>query len=173
MQMIVDDCLALDSNRLAKMGVFNEGARAGVKWESGANIDLLYRGGSLELLYNLEGEPNNQTVRITKAPCHFGGVRYYLHCPGCSKRGYKLHLAHSGFYCRECYRMPYYSQECGHMDGLIRKMHKLQDKLDSKPMRTTTRMRLIGQLIAMEEKIDRAMVERFGLSEAKRFGFSV
>jgi hypothetical protein len=176
MQRTIDDCLALDANRLAKMGVFNEGRHSSVKWESGANIGLLYRdgkvcSGKLELLYNLEGEPNNQKVRISKAPCHFGGVRFYFHCPGCGERRYKLHLAGSGFYCRECYRMPYYTQECGHIDGLMRKVHKLEAKLENKPMRTKTRMRVIEQLCAAEDRVNAAFINRFGQVAAKQFGF--
>ena len=172
MQRVVDDCVALNANRLAKMGLFaGDQVRASVKWESGANIGLLYRGGTLELLYSMEGEPNNQKVRITKAPCHFGGVRYYFHCPGCRERRYKLHLAGSGFYCRGCYRMPYYTQECGHMDGLMRKVHKLEAKLENKPMRTKTRMRVIEQLCAAEDRVNAAFINRFGQGAAKQFGF--
>jgi len=171
MQATVDDCLALNANRLAKMGLFSHaGTRASVKWGSGANIGLAYTGDTLELLYSMDGEPNNQTVRITKAPCHFGGVRYYMHCPGCRKRRYKLHLANSGFYCRECYRLPYYSQQCGYLDGLIHQKHKVEAKLESKNMRTTTRVRLIEQLCATDNRIDRAMVARFGAETMRQFG---
>jgi hypothetical protein len=28
----------------------------------------------------------SQWVRITTTPCHFGGVRYWFLCPGCSRR---------------------------------------------------------------------------------------
>lgn len=162
MQLVVDDCLALNSNRLAKIGLFNRpGTRASVNWETGANIGLSYTGPTLELLYAMEGEPNNQIVRVTKVPCHFGGVRHYMHCPGCGVRRYKLHLSGSGFYCRECYKLPYYSQECGYIDGITRKIHKLEAQLD-RPMRAKTRMRLIGQLCAAEDRVDRAIVARFG-----------
>lgn len=174
MQRVVDDCLALDANRLAKSGMFGmEKCSASLKWENGNSMGLLYTTGSLVLSYTMGGEARKQTVRVTEAPCHFGGMRYYLHCPGCHRRSYKLRLAHSGFYCRDCYRLPYYSQECGHLDGLINQRNKVQDKLDdsNRPrMRTYTQMRLIGQLCALEDRIDRAMAERFGAATMKQFG---
>ena len=176
MQTTVEDCLALDANRLARGGVFTAGRRSSVKWASGANIGLAYTGPTLELLYSLDGEPNNQMVRITKAPCHFGGARYYMHCPGCGKRRYKLHLSNSGFYCRECYRLPYYSQQCGYLDGLIHQKHKVEAKLedgDRPKMRTYTQMRLISRLCELEDRIDNAMVQRFGLAAVRAFGIGL
>lgn len=171
MQAVAEDCLALDANRLARIGVFTEGRLSSVKWESEANIGLAYAGDSLELLYTLNGEPNNQKVRITKAPCHFGGVRYYMHCPGCRRRRYKLRLGGSGFYCRQCYRLPYYSQECGYLDGLMRQLHKIEAKLEDNPMRTHTRMKLIDRMCAVEDRINLAVVTRFGQVAAEQFGF--
>jgi hypothetical protein len=38
MQRVVDDCLALDSNRLARMGVFSEGRLSGVNPDQRALI---------------------------------------------------------------------------------------------------------------------------------------
>lgn len=174
MQATIEDCLALDANRLAKMGLFSHaGTRASVKWENGANIGLAYSNGTLELLYSMEGEPNNQTLRIAKVPCHFGGARYYMHCPGCRKRRYKLHLSGSGFYCRVCYRLPYYSQECGYLDGLIHQKHKVEAKLENRNrprMRTYTQMRLISRLCELDDRIDRAMLLRFGPTAGRLLG---
>ncbi len=173
MQWVVDDCPALNSNRLAKMGMFSgEEVRSSVKWESGANIGLLYRRRALELLYNMDGEPNNQVVAVARVSCHFGGLRYYFHCPGCHKRVYKLRLAHSGFYCRQCYQLPYYSQECGYLDGLIRKIHKLEARLENLPKHTRAKTieRLTAQLEAAESKFTGAMVQRIGAFECLRHG---
>ena len=165
MQLVIEDCLTLDANFLARLGVFTEGKRFSIRWGDQADIYVGYDGEALDLLYNLNGEPSNQTVGITEAPCNFGGVRYYLHCPGCGRRGYKLHLGHSGFYCRNCYQLPYYSQECGRLDGLISQMNKIEDKLDRREtmrMRTTTQMKLINQLSLLEDRIDSVMANRFG-----------
>jgi hypothetical protein len=172
MKRVVDDCLALDANRLARIGVFGEGRRSSVNWKSGANIGLAYAGGTLELLYDLNGETNDQTVRITKAPCNFGGARYYMHCPACAKRRYKLHLGQSGFYCRECYRLPYYSQQCADIDGITRRVNRLRDKLKSLPKhtRTSTVNGFNAKLQAANEEWDNAVIARFGEVQCRSFG---
>jgi hypothetical protein len=173
MQWVVEDCLALDSNSLAKMGMFaGETVSSGLKWESGANIGLLYRRRALELLYNMDGEQNNQVVAVARVSCHFGGLRYYFHCPGCHKRVYKLRLAHSGFYCRQCYRLPYYSQECGYIDGLIRKIHKLEARLEDMPKhaRSKTVDRHVARLEVAEREFNGAMLAKIGAFECLRHG---
>ena len=88
-------------------------------------------------------------------------------------RRYKLRLGGSGFYCQECYRLPYYSQQCGFTDGLIHQKHKLEYKLESGGgMRTYTRMQLIDQMCAFEDRIDNEFVRRFGSSTMREFGIT-
>lgn len=155
MQWVVEDCLALDANKLAKMGILkSDWISTNIRWGTGANINLAYNGSVLDLRYNIDGEPNPQSIRVSTEPCHFGGHRYYLHCPGCGSRRYKLHLAHSGFYCRKCYDLPYYSQECGYLDGLVRKIHKLEAKLEKLPKHTRipTVELLENQLVRAQEE---------------------
>jgi hypothetical protein len=140
-------------------------SRGSIAWTNDSTISLSYQRPHLHLSYTKNGEPMKQAIRVDTAPCHFGGVRHYFTCPGCQNRRYKLRLGGNGFYCRQCYRLPYYSQECGDLDGLIHQKHKVEAKLDSREgprMRTITRMKLITQLCAMDDRIDRAMVARFG-----------
>lgn len=168
MQWVVEDCLCLDANRLAELGIFKaDWINASLCWESGANISLTYDGDAVDLRYSIDGEPHPQTIKVSTVPCHFGGYRYYFYCPGCVSRRYKLHLARSGFYCRECYRLPYYLQECGYLDGLIHKKHKLERKLEnrSKYTRAKTFDRIIDDLEEAERKIDKAFLRRFGVLE--------
>jgi hypothetical protein len=167
MQWVVEDCLYLNANQLAKNGWFRDGLQLGsLKWKTGANISLQYRGAlkELDLQYNLDGESHRQTIRISKTPCNFGGYRYYFHCPGCGARRYKLHLAHSGFYCRQCYSLPYYSQLCGGIEGITHRIHKIESKLDNLPKhaRDKTVDRLVSQLEVAEKQWSVAMVSRFG-----------
>jgi len=173
MQKVVEDCLALNANTLAKSGMFGDGQApiqtmtGSVSWSNGSKIDMAYQRPHLRLSYTKNGKPMRQAIHIEMAPCHFGGVRHYFQCPGCKARRCKLRLAGSGFYCRQCYRLPYYSQECGDLDGLIHQKHKIEAKLeDSKRprMRTHTQMRLIKQLCDLEDRIDQAFVARFGLA---------
>jgi hypothetical protein len=166
MQWVVEDCLALDANKLAKMGILkSDWINTSIRWSTGANINLTYNGSVMDLRYNIDGEPNPQKIRVSKAQCHFGGHRYYLHCPGCGSRRYRLHLAHSGFYCRECYRLPYYSQECGDIEGFTHQIHKLEAKLENLPKyaRTKTVEKLIHRLEETESQWSGRMQARFGL----------
>ena len=176
MQTTVEDCLALDTNRLARGGWFRGLTSGNITWTNGSQISLSYRQPHLHLSYTRNGEPMRQTIHVEAAPCNFGGWRYYFTCPGCQNRRYKLRLGGNGFYCRHCYQLPYYSQQCGDLDGLIHQKHKVEAKLESSEgprMRTTTRMKLIGQLCAMDDQIDRAMVARFGADEMATFGVFV
>ena len=165
----VEDCLPLDANRLARQGWFAGSYRGPVTWTDGSTITLAYSQGQLTLSYRLNGEPMQQAIEVIEAPCHFGGNRFYFRCPACHKRRYKLRSGPQGFYCRHCYALPYYSQECGDLDGLIHQKHKIEAKL-GKPMRTTTRMKVINRLCALDDEIDRAMINRFGADEMAIFG---
>ena len=51
--------------------------------------------------------------------CHFGGVRFWFVCPGCSRRVGVLYLApgHDRFRCRYCLRLAYESQNYRGRDG--------------------------------------------------------
>ncbi|MCX2979746.1 hypothetical protein EYC98_02585 [Halieaceae bacterium IMCC14734] len=174
MKMTVEDCLALDANLLAKDGWFRCSTRGNITWTNGNSISLSYRKPHLHLSYTSGGEPMRQTIHVVAAPCHYGGVRHYFTCPSCQNRRYRLRLGASGFYCRHCYRLPYYSQQCGDLDGLIHQKHKVAAKLedsDRPPIRTATRMRLINQLCAADDKINKAFAERFGPQTARQFGF--
>lgn len=165
MQHTVEDCLPLDANRLASGGWFRDLTSGNITWTNGSTISLSYRQTHLYLSYNRNGEPVQQTIHVDTAPCHFGGVRHYFTCPGCQNRRYKLRLGGNGFYCRHCYRLPYYSQQCGYLDGLIHQKHKVEAQLQDKDrlrIRTTTRMKLIDQLCAMEDLIDQEFIQRFG-----------
>ena len=63
-----------------------------------------------------EWEDVNETVRIVRTPCRFGGTRPYFVCPGvvngttCGRRVAKLYGPGRYFVCRLCYRLAYASQ---------------------------------------------------------------
>lgn len=171
MQHTVEDCLPLDANGLARGGWFRGLTSGNITWTNDSSISVAFKQPHLVLVYSMDGEPVEQTIHVEAAPCHFGGVRHYFTCPGCQNRRYKLRLGGNGFYCRHCYRLPYYSQECGDLDGLIHQKHKIETKLENKTMRTSTRMRLIEQLCSAEDRVNSAFIDRFGAVAAEQFGF--
>lgn len=50
-----------------------------------------------------------QAVRLESLPLHFGGLRWWFHCPQCERRCAKLHLREF-FACRVCQGLAYQSQ---------------------------------------------------------------
>lgn len=163
MKSVVDNCLRLDANQLAGKGIFrSDGTTGAVRWSNGSEACLAYTNGNLTLGYSLAGESLRQDIPISTAPCHFGGERFYLHCTTCNRRCYKLVLSHSGFHCRQCYRLPYYTQQCGSYDGLINRLHKIEHKLETKPMRTKTAAKLMQQHGEARARVDAAFVRMAG-----------
>ena len=92
---------------------------------------------------------------------HYGGQRVWFRCPKCRWRCAKLHLGSSGFYCRKCHRLPYYTQECGEIDRMIHKKWKIGDKLKAKRLRKTTRDRLWQEWETLDMAIEDAIFGRF------------
>jgi hypothetical protein len=69
-------------------------------------------------------EDVEETVRIVRVPCRFGGARPYFICPGaangisCGRRVAKLHAAGRYFLCRHCYRLAHASQSESRWEAL-------------------------------------------------------
>lgn len=68
----------------------------------------------LRLNYSFRDSPDDPqakqdyVVRLSATRCNYGGVRYWLHCPKCSKRVGKLYLGGKYiFACRECWNLTY------------------------------------------------------------------
>ncbi len=74
---------------------------------------------SISLTIVRDEKREEQTIPISTTPCRFGGVRYWLHCPRCGRRVFRLylypHIFYSGtnlrvnrFACRLCYGLTYH-----------------------------------------------------------------
>jgi len=50
------------------------------------------QGGYFILDYKRDGGKYQERISFTKTPCHFGGSRIWLDCPGCGRRVGKLYL---------------------------------------------------------------------------------
>lgn len=55
------------------------------------------------------GSSRTIAVELETMPCNYGGKRWIFHCPGCSKRCYKLYLSNTYFRCRQCHKLTYES----------------------------------------------------------------
>ena len=144
----VESCRAIDVNRLHQEGCLHHGWWGGWQWtrdgEKVASINLRAEEDRLHLSYRVriaggDWEDVEETVRIVRVPCRFGGTRSYFICPGvvngipCGRRVVKLHGPGRYFLCRNCYRLAHTSQSEGAWDRALRRAN-------------TIRMRLGGEL---------------------------
>ena len=136
----VESCLAIDVNRLHRMGYLRSGWQAPLKWicdgkEIGP-INLVAQGDRLTLSYrfSIDGsdwENVSDIVPIVRVACHFGGERPYFICPGtaCGQRVATLYLVERYFLCRNCSRLGYASQREDVWDRKRRRVAKARQHL--------------------------------------------
>jgi hypothetical protein len=140
----VEACRSIDINRLHKTGCLGAGWSGGWQWtrdgERVAWINLRADADRLQLSYRVrigggEWKDVEETVRVVRVPCRFGGTRPYFICPGvvngvtCGRRVAKLHGPGRYFLCRHCYRLAHASQSEGAWDRAMRRANKIRQHL--------------------------------------------
>jgi len=149
--------------------------------ETVASIKLRAEHDRLHLTYRVrigggEWEDVNETVRIVRMPCRFGGARPYFICPGvvngtaCGRRVAKLHGPGRYFLCRHCYRLAHASQSEDAQRRSVRRANKIRQRLGGnagmaspfppkpKGMWRRTYERLREQAFDAEERADEALL---------------
>ena len=144
----VESCRAIDVNRLHQEGCLHHGWWGGWQWtrdgEKVASINLRAEEDRLHLSYRVriaggDWEDVEETVRIVRVPCRFGGTRSYFICPGvvngipCGRRVVKLHGPGRYFLCRHCYRLVHTSQSEGAWDRALRRANRIRMRLGGEP----------------------------------------
>jgi len=140
----VEACRSIDVNRLHREGCLRGGWMGGWQWSRDgkkvASINLRTDHDRLHLTYRVrigggEWEDVNETVRIVRTPCRFGGARPYFVCPGvvngtaCVRRVAKLYGPGRYFVCRHCYRLAYASQSEDAQRRSMRRASKIRQRL--------------------------------------------
>ncbi len=140
----VENCRSIDVNRLHKEGCLCPGWWGGWQWthdgEKAAWINLRAGEDRLHLSYRVrigsgDWEDVEETVRIVRFPCRFGGSRPYFICPGivndivCVRRVVKLHASGRYFLCRYCYRLAYASQSEDAWNRALRRSNNIRMRL--------------------------------------------
>ena len=140
----VEACRSIDANRLHREGCLKPGRICSMQWkrdgETVASINLRAEHDRLHLTYRVrigggEWEDVNETVRIVRVPCRFGGARPYFVCPGvvngiaCGRRVAKLYGPGRYFVCRHCYRLAYASQSEDAQRRSMRRANKTRQRL--------------------------------------------
>ena len=121
----VEACRSIDVNWLHRAGCLRNGWMGTCQWSSDGDkvtpTKMRAEHDRLHLTYRVrvgsgEWEDVNETVRIVRVPCRYGGTRPYFICPGivngtaCGRRVTKLYAPGRYFLCRHCYRLTYASQ---------------------------------------------------------------
>ena len=145
---VVEDCLALDANRLMRDGVLRAGVRlsSGLTWTDGRTGAVLGSVGFavdttdpgdpwVRLSYTVD--PSDAAVEDRVGLCttrpHLGGLRWWFRCPGppggapCGRRAGKLYLPpdERHFGCRRCHALTYTScRESRQFDTAFRHVAK-------------------------------------------------
>ena len=181
----VEACRFIDVNQLRREGCLCGGWMGGWQWsrdgEKVASINLRAEHDRLNLDYRVregdgEWEDVNETVRIVRTPCRFGGARPYFVCPGvvngtaCVRRVAKLYGPGRYFVCRHCYRLAYASQSEDAQRRSMRRATKIRQRLGGnagtasplppkpKGMWRRTYERLREQAFDAEERADEALL---------------
>jgi hypothetical protein len=144
----VEACRSIDVNRLHKEGCLQPGWSGGWQWTNNGErvgwINLRAEADYVHLSYRVrigDGEWENvdETVRIVRVPCRFGGSRVYFVCPGvvngitCRRRVAKLYGPGRYFLCRHCYRLVHASQSETEWDRAIRRARKIRQRFRGDP----------------------------------------
>ncbi len=101
-----------------------------LKLKSGSCVNITYS------TYSHSGERQtiNKDIPVTWTPCHLGGKRAWWLCPCCGKRVAILYLLTTGYRCRKCHNLTYWSSQESKFDRHLRKKFKLCDKLGIGPI---------------------------------------
>lgn len=134
----VEDCLALDVNKLARDGMIGEGERRGsLTWrntrtgEQTASVGYECTGTgdkpTIVLAYTVsrhgdEKQDVSMRIGLQSTSPHFGGRRWWFECPlvvgdrRCHRRVGKLYLPPGRLYfgCRQCHSLTYTSCQDSH-----------------------------------------------------------
>jgi len=133
-----DSVKKIDIRFLKKQGWLRAGIQGRLSWSCGdkASGSVNYRVEPLKfVLYYKYRTPEadwidfSETIRLSSTACNYGGHRYWFHCPRCDKRVGILYGADVRFLCRHCYDLNYASQNEDKFTRLMRKAHKVRDKL--------------------------------------------
>lgn len=113
------------------------------------------------LPFKRSGELFNQSIQISKTPCHYGGYRYWFICSNCKRRVGVLYRQ-GYFKCRHCLGVNYRTQLQQPQDRLFKRLNALRERLGwyggivhgygekPKGMHEKTYKRLLGEYIELE-----------------------
>ena len=133
------------------------------------------------LPFKRQGEIFNQSIQISKTPCHYGGYRYWFICSNCKRRVGVLYRQ-GYFKCRHCLGVNYRTQLQQPQDRLFKRLNALRERLGwyggivhghgekPKGMHTATYNRLLGEYIELEKMVTNNLMHQFDRIDKKLNG---
>ncbi|SHI01843.1 hypothetical protein [Desulfofustis glycolicus] len=136
----VEETNRIDIRWLKKQGCLRPGYAGTISWSCNGSttgtIGARMAGDNFILNYNHRGRdgewvPAEQTIRLSRSECHFGGHRLWFECPWCHKRVAVLCGAGKYFLCRHCYGLNFASQHESEVDRMLRRARKIRKQLEA------------------------------------------
>jgi hypothetical protein len=136
--------VAIDLRKVGKLVTLDHVCGFTLEWKKNDvvknSVDCIFENNILELYYSVSGSCKEsgiiERIRLTSTPCHFGGERKWLICPGCNKKVLILYGV-SRFRCRKCHGLYHPSSNEGELYRATRAMCNYQDKLNGSALKPT------------------------------------
>lgn len=133
----VEECRILDINVFKK--VCKSGGDSGkYRWLVNEEVDAqigysvyMYNKlhGFLNLNYTITSTQNEHvhSIKIISSKCNYGGYRYWIQCPYCSRKVSKLYLPPNDevFACRYCLRLTYKSKSKNYHNHMSKSFNRI------------------------------------------------
>lgn len=138
--------------------------------------------GYLILDYKRDGEKFKERIYLIETPCHFGGSRRWLGCPGCGRRVGKVYLPtnlYSGgvrvqrWRCRHCHKLTYEQRRSRNLYWALEyRVDRIAQRLISRRNRfykpKGMRWKTFEQLVAKHNALAERSAEAFFLGNVGR-----
>lgn len=129
---ITDNCITLNLLKLAREGSIRYGAAySGMFTAPGDNqMQFILARDTITLFYHhiRQDREIKEVIKLSLAPCNFGGQRLYMHCPECQARVLKLYFVseHGRYLCRSCGDLSYESRQDSRHGGIYDLLKQLR-----------------------------------------------
>lgn len=173
-----NEVIRLDIRFLKKHGHLAPGYRTTLRWSqygrTCGRVQYHYQTHTISLNYRVrtpgtEWQVVEQTIRLDRTRCNYGGERTWLLCPQCSRRMALLYFSQSRFLCRHCHQLPYASQQRCIIGRTIEQKHNLGERIferyehgedyrKKKGMHRKTFNRLLTRYLQLDEHCDRLIM---------------
>ena len=139
---ICEDMHRIDVRDLARGGILDTGNLVTLTLNRVStetfSIDIRGRGGSVELVYQIDGEPVFESVELDRTPCNYGGQRPWFRCPNCARRCAVLYGGER-FWCRSCHALDYQCQSDNGEWAALRRVNRVRKRLKTDTLGTPPR----------------------------------